>query len=156
MAPAATRWVFSGASRVNTGLWEARRRRVRWSVPLSGAAWATRTASAREATKEFPCGGEFAGDAALVRRERGEEKQAPPGKGGFPGGWKAHTVDGAGGADDDGLGATEKEVEGFAFHRGVEAADDDAAGVAEGADEVVGLEDEAAGASGGTEEGEFG
>jgi hypothetical protein len=98
--------------------------------------------------------GEVAGDAALVGWEGREEKQATIGEWLFPGGWEAHAVDGAGGADDERLGAAEEEVEGFALHRGVEAADDDAAGVAEGADEVVGLEDEAAGACGGAEEGE--
>ena len=66
---------------------------------------------------------------------------------------EVEVLEGAGQDEDDGLGAAEKDAEAVLFHGGVEAAEDDLAGVAHLLHAVEGAEDGCSWTLGGAEEG---
>lgn len=99
-------------------------------------------------------GGLLRGGAVLGFAEGREDEQAVLLQARAPGRGYAHGMDGPGRADDDGLVAAEEEGEAFFFHGRLETADGGHSISAETAGEVVGLEDQVAGALHGAEEGE--
>ena len=95
------------------------------------------------------------GDAFPVWGEGGEDEEAPVREGGLEGRFEGHADDGARGNPDNGLATSEEGGEAFAFHGGVEAADEYAPLVSHGGDGVKGFEDDPAGALRGAEEADF-
>ena len=78
--------------------------------------------------------------------ERGDEQQAAGINRGSPGSGHSQTGQAFGRTDDDGLLAAQEKVEALFFHRRMKATGHDDAGVAQFADGVERLDDDAAGA----------
>lgn len=97
--------------------------------------------------------GGVGGNAARGFLERGQQKQTTRVQGGLPGARETHSVQGARRADDERLPATQEDVEAVPFDRGMEAADDGFALVAEAGGGIVGAQDGVAGTAGGAEQG---
>ena len=95
-------------------------------------------------------GGEFGGDARGRGGEGGQDQKSTGSQGFFP--VRGHNLrQRAGGTNDNGLRAAQENMETLFFNRRVEAADDAAPGIPPLGGLVVGGEDYAAGAFGGTE-----
>lgn len=82
--------------------------------------------------------GGIGGDAARGFLERGEQQQASGVDGGLPGAGEAHPVEGARRANDEGLSATQEDIQAVPFDWGMEAADNRFALVAEPGGGIVG------------------
>lgn len=106
--------------------------------------------------EEVALGGEFGGDAAVSRREAGENQETTFVQRCSPSGREAQFLQTAGGADDDWRLAAQENVQAFFFDGGMEAADDALAGVAPAGALVVGAEDGGSRAARGAEKPCFG
>ena len=91
--------------------------------------------------------GGIGGDAARGFLERGQQEQAAGVQGGLPGAGEAHSIQGAGQAEDERLPAAQEDVQAVPFDRGMEAADDGFALVAEPGGSIVGAKDGVTGAA---------
>ena len=99
--------------------------------------------------------GGVGGDAARRFLEWGQQEQASGVQGGLPGAGEAHSVQGARRAEDQRLWAAQEDAQAVLFDRGVEAADDGFALIAEPGGGIVGAQEGVAGAVGGAEQGGF-
>ncbi len=99
----------------------------------------------KRSDKLIPSSGKVGGGAVQLLRKGREEEQAALHERGFPRSWQAHPVNTPSRADDDRLRAAQEESQAFFLHRRVKAADDRYPGIAQGAGEVISLQDQAAG-----------